>query len=216
MKYISYTLKLAFFFFLVLSCSSPVKEEIKTVSYLELASKYENIEYQTTKAQELFSRLNESKMKSSQEFEITQGLVDQYAIELGYNAGDFTVENVNTVIQSHSELLNSNFQEIINNVDLSDYAKEKIIEISEGKILNNLDDVPEFVELSVKEKEIIVLGNEYLKDISANGNMARGTWGFFESGLTGAVVGGIICGGPVGMIAGWFIGGWIHGAAKQD
>jgi hypothetical protein len=189
---------------LIVSCSNQ-ESEIQSVTYSQLAEKYKGIH---SKIKVDVVKLNEivSKRKSSTT-NVTQEIVDSYAAELGYNNGEVSVDLVNNILNLNQEIQNTSIVEVINSKNISPFAKQSLISISQGNVLVDLDSEEDFINLSSPEKEMIVMDNIYLqeslaidgysKTMSPDGDMA---W-VVLSGLAG-----YLFAGPPGLVAGVLFG----------
>jgi hypothetical protein len=189
---------------LIVSCSNQESEN-QSVTYSQLAEKYKGIH---SKIKVDVVKLNEivSKRKSSTT-NVTQEIVDSYAAELGYNNGEVSVHLVNNILNLNQEIQNTSIVEVINSKNISLFAKQSLISISQGNVLVDLDSEEDFINLSSPEKEMIVMDNIYLqeslaidgysKTMSPDGVMA---W-VVLSGLAG-----YLYAGPPGLVAGVLFG----------
>lgn len=204
-KLISYFFMIVFFIPTIISCSH-VESINDTSSYDELALKYKGI---NSKIKDDVNKLSIAvkDLKRKTGSTITQDLVDQYSRDFGYKSGEVSVEMVNNILNLHKELEENGIENVINSKDLSDFAKQNLIDISRGIVLTDLQNNPDFISLTDFEKEVIVADNVYLKEslmnksyeakMAPDGVMA---WVILSS------LAGYLYAGPPGLLAGLVFG----------
>ncbi|HNQ26381.1 MAG TPA: hypothetical protein PKL92_00485 [Aquaticitalea sp.] len=173
-----------FFIPTILSCSNE-KQFID-----ESVNKYRESALKIINAVEIVSNFEQNNFAQKDgDYEITQEMVDQYAVMLGYQAGDFDVYLVEQVIDKYADVLDKGYEQVIDEYDLSSFTKLSLKDIAEGNWIEDLESHPNYQNLSLTEKEMLSVANAYAQELQNNGK-----------GITPAGVGAFI---------GLIVGGWI-------
>ncbi|WP_400075052.1 hypothetical protein [Winogradskyella sp. R77965] len=153
--------------------------------------------------------------------ELNQQQIDQHLEKIGLEAGSVTVQSVNQILKSISVATQEDVEFAINQTTYTSLTKNKLVEISRGEVVNDLNSIPGFNQLDITEKEILTFSNEIaIEYLNNNSNSLQKTdvpcpssacgVGF---AIVGATAGSAICGLPCG-IAGGIIGLIIGTAGK--
>ncbi|MEZ4793803.1 MAG: hypothetical protein R2783_10160 [Gelidibacter sp.] len=207
-----------FFIPTIVSCSSdkPSNDEVNS-SYNEIAKKYEGIAMKMANIQDNLNNysLNSFQNRSINGVELTQESIDEYAVLAGYEEGFVTLSLVEEIIDKNEDLIEFGYMQVLEDLNLGNFTKLKISEIIEGGWIEDLQESPEYENLNGGEKEVLALANTYAKEISMmpTSEQAR-FWDGFTSGVVGAVVGLAVFSSGIGVVAGFFIGIYIHSLAK--
>lgn len=205
-KYLSIPLALFYLFINVVSCNSSeiVNENV------ELKNQAESSAQRTLNFYQNFKKTI-SKNASYQRNGLTQELLDSYLVEAGFNEGDVTVETVNEIVSKISE--SKTFNQKINETNFTVFAKNKLIQMKETGVIENLHLLPEFQTLALHEKEALLNSNELLRvynvqepstNVPCPSEACTGTLILLGAGIGGAICGPIcaLAGGVVGLIIG--------------
>ena len=91
----------------------------------------------------------ESKASSrSIEDDLTQEQIDQYLVESGLNAGDVSLQTVLTMVNYLNENSDLTFNERVNEMNFSNFAKTKLIEMNNNGVIANLPSQTGFQNLT--------------------------------------------------------------------
>lgn len=205
-KYLSIPLALFYLFISVVSCNS---NDI-TNDNIELKNQAANNAQRSFNFYQNFKK-SISKNASYQRNGLTQELLDSYLVEAGFNEGDVTVENVNQIISKISET--KTFNQKISETNFTNFAKNKLIQMKETGVIENLHLLPEFQTLTLHEKEALLNSNEMLRaynvqepttNVPCPSEACTGTLILLGAGIGGAICGPIcaLAGGVVGLIIG--------------
>lgn len=148
--------------------------------------------------------------KFNGDFEITQELIDHYAVLIGQEEGIVSVEMVEQVILQYADVIDRGFEMVIGDYDLTEFSKTTLLSIYDGETIENLESMLNYESLSVEEKEILSTANE-LEKLSST-EFERHSFGTGVGAFIGLIVGGFIC-SFLCVIAGAIVGG-IVGASK--
>ncbi|WP_299128873.1 hypothetical protein [uncultured Winogradskyella sp.] len=151
--------------------------------------------------------------KNNSDITITQDIVDEYLIQLGFNEGDVSVETLNEVIAKHSE--NKSYDELMEEYNISDISKIALQNIKEGNTYENLDDYEGYIDLEDNEKEIIAMSNSFMKSYNDSQKSSNHTKQEATGALVGLLIGGAIC-GVLCAIGGAILGAIIGGGSKSN
>jgi hypothetical protein len=205
-KYLSIPLAVFYLFISVVSCytSEIINENT------ELRNQAESRAQKTINFYQNFKKTI-SKNTDYQRNGLTQALLDSYLVDAGFNEGDVTVENVNEIISKISE--SKTFNQKIRETNFSAFAKNKLIEMKDMGVIENLHLMPEFQTLTLHEKEALLNSNELLRvynvqepttNVPCPSEACTGTLILLGAGIGGAICGPIcaLAGGVVGLIIG--------------
>lgn len=110
---------------------------------------------------------------SARTTELNQQQIDQYLETIGLEAGSVTVASVNQILNSISVATQEDIEFAINQTTYTSLTKEKLVDISAGEVVNDLNSIPGFEQLDITEKEILTFSNEIAKQyIEENQNSA--------------------------------------------
>ena len=206
-------LVIVFMISIISSCSSDEETNNDGVTYSELSKNYKGISGKISKSVAKIQSVS-LKSKKNGNVEITQELIDQYAKELDYQAGEFDVQIVKDIIAERNRTEILGFETVVESKGLSTFAKRKIIELSNGIVLTETEINEEFMNLSSSEKEVIAFGNVYVEEvISKKGTYSESARSGCSTNtalgnlLLGALAGELICGPP--CAAGGAIVGYV-------
>jgi hypothetical protein len=205
-KYLSIPLAVFYLFISVVSCNTSEIINENT----ELRNQAESRAQKTINFYQNFKKTI-SKNTDYQRNGLTQALLDSYLVDAGFNEGDVTVENVNEIISKISE--SKTFNQKIRETNFSAFAKNKLIEMKDMGVIENLHLMPEFQTLTLHEKEALLNSNELLRvynvqepttNVPCPSEACTGTLILLGAGIGGAICGPIcaLAGGVVGLIIG--------------
>ena len=148
---------------------------------------------------------NQNSFRTIGDIELTQEIVDEYALLLGYQEGEFTVEMIDTVIDKYNVAKVEGMEQFLDEYNFNEFTKITLKDISEGNWIQNLENQPNYANLNLNEKELLSLTNAYAQELNAQG---RPFWGLFGA-VVGAIIGSLICG--ICALGGAIVGGLIGG-----
>lgn len=218
---IAYTLIVVFLLPTMYSCTADklTNEFQENASYEQISKKYEGAAKKMADALKSVDKEfqnNISQQRSVNGIEITQSLVDQYAVAAGYQEGEISVALVEEVMDKNEDLIANGYMQVLDDYNLSGFTKLKIQEILNGESwISDLQNSPNYANLATNEKEILTFINTVAKESSnfTPTEQAR-FWDGFTSFGVGAIAGGLLF-GPIGMFFGGFIGMFVHSIAKN-
>lgn len=200
-----------------ISCSEASEEltaeEAQIAEYKNIEKKYRG---QASKmlndletVNEKFLSLQQVQSKNLNGTEVTQEMLDDYALSIGFESGMVTLDLFNTVMDDYEDLVNNNFDQVIDNKALNNFTKDKIKAIVNSN--SNLNDLytSEFHNLPTSEKEQLIYLNTLAEDAnSLSPEQNAKFWDGFTAGGVGFIAGSILCGLGCG-VAGFFIGMFV-------
>lgn len=143
----------------------------------------------------------------------TQEIVDEYAILLGYNPGDFSAESLENVLIKQAE--GKTYTELMEEYNLSAFSKLALQNIKNGNVYENINDYQEFINLNENEKVIVSLSNTFIKSyLEINKSNRPHSIQEATGALVGLLIGGALC-GLLCAIGGTILGAIIGGSSKQ-
>lgn len=204
-KSIAYFLTLIFLTPMLWSCSRVNESRIKedTNSYREMAKSI-------VETHKLFNEINTNSpdFRTFDYGEISQEDVDYYASILGYDDGEFDVELVNAILEKYIDVLDHGYEQVIEDYDLSEFTKLSMVDIAEGRWIDDLESHPNFQNLNLTEKELLSLANAFAQELEERGTVTGQATGAFFGMIIGAwlcnvwcVLGGAIIGGIIGSFS---------------
>ncbi|TXD81758.1 hypothetical protein ESY86_16230 [Subsaximicrobium wynnwilliamsii] len=149
-------------------------------------------------------------MSKGTDYEITQELVDQYAVMLGYEAGEFDMVLVEEVVDKYADVLDRGYEQVLDDYALTSFAKITLVQIAEGNWIEDLENNPNYGNLSLTEKEMLSVANAYSQQSMQRLDAGPGIGAFI-----GLIVGGFIC-NVWCVLGGAIIGGIIGSSSKND
>lgn len=137
--------------------------------------------------------------------ELTQEYIDDYLVIMGYNPGEFTVSDVEEVIERLGISSIDSVEAALVELDLQQFTIDIIEQIKDGNYIDDLSSMPDYQNLDIDEKEILDMANALLLDDINNNRGCQG--GASMGALIGVALGSIF--GPLGAVAGAVVGGMI-------
>lgn len=138
---------------------------------------------------------------------LTQEILDEYLVSAELQPGSITIETVNQIIESIAD--DRTFNQKIGEMDFSSYAKNKILQMNQTGVIDNLHLQVGFQSLPLEEKETLLNTNElmraYLQDPNTTDVPCPSGACTVTFMLLGIATGTAICGPPCG-VAGGIIG----------
>ncbi len=153
--------------------------------------------------QNLWSNSNSRLVK---DFEITQELIDEQAVLLGYQEGEVSVEMINEIIEKYNISTSVGMDQFLADYNLTEFTKSSLKSISEGNWIENIENQIEYINLEIDEKEMLSLINAYGQELDYQGAGKYSFWGLFGA-IAGMIVGGLLC--SLCIIAGGILGGLL-------
>ena len=145
-------------------------------------------------------------------FEIDQHLIDEYLEIIGMEAGSVSSDAVSQILNEIGIATKKDIKFVINQTIYSPLTKSKLIEISKGDVIENLNSIPGFESLSITERDILTFSNEIVREYNYSINSQTSydvpcPSSACGAGLAiaGAIAGNAIC-GPACGVAGAIIG----------
>ncbi|MBT8243721.1 MAG: hypothetical protein HKP48_01970 [Winogradskyella sp.] len=138
---------------------------------------------------------------------ITQQLVDEYLVLLGFSSGELLASDVDNIVTT--QLQGRTYNELMQDYNLSSFARLSLNEIKDGAFLDDLVNNPDFQNLSDNEKLIVSLSNSFMDAHRGSGHTIEEATG----ALIGIIIGAACC-GFLGAIGGAIIGALIGGGSK--
>ncbi|NRR93143.1 hypothetical protein HSX10_16320 [Winogradskyella undariae] len=218
---IAYALTIVFLFPTMYSCTTDklTNEFEENATYDQIAQKYEGSAKQIADAIRLVNSelQNSFQEKQINGVEITQELVDQYAVAAGYDKGEFTVALVEEVMDKNEDLITYGYMQVLDDYNLTGFTKLKIQEILDGQAwISDLQNSPNYANLATNEKEMLTFINTVAKESSSFTPTEKARfWDGFTSFGVGAIAGGVLF-GPLGMFFGGLIGTYVNNLAKNS
>jgi hypothetical protein len=155
--------------------------------------------------------------------ELNQETLDYYIDLIGLEPNSVSLSDINQIIDDLSVAYENDVESVIAQSPYSSFTKNKLIEISNGNIVVDFNEIPEFAELDLTEKDILNFSNsvaiEFINNapIDETSNRTEIPCPSSACGIGFAIAGGIsgsaICGIPCG-IGGAIIGMIIGTAGK--
>ncbi|MCF6350254.1 MAG: hypothetical protein L3J23_04375 [Flavobacteriaceae bacterium] len=146
--------------------------------------------------------------RTDSSYEITQELVDEYAVLLGHEEGSISLELVEEVIVKYADVIDRGYEQVLEDYDLTDFAKLSFKDIAEGNWIEDLESNPNYNNLSLNEKEMLSVANAYSYELISKDFDPGSSVGAF----IGLIVGGFIC--NFWCVIGGAIVGAIVGSSK--
>lgn len=136
---------------------------------------------------------------------LTQELVDDYLVALGYQAGEITVLQVQELIDKLGIATVEGIQNLLEQYNLDEFTVNSINAIANGNPITDLNSIPDYLLLNQNQRELIQLANSITIAEIQDGRSCAG-WGGLGAVL-GVLIGGVVC-GPC-IIVGGILGGSI-------
>lgn len=130
---------------------------------------------------------------------LDQETIDYYADLLGLTPGSVSLEDVNEIITNYALATDQGIETVLNQYNLSNLTKLTLADISEGNVIENLNDLVGYNQLPLNEREIIEAANLFVSE-AQNRDIGCSVGAFI-----GFVVGSFVC-TPVCQIVGVIIG----------
>lgn len=193
----------------VISCTTDKEEVVSNDKYRQQALKVINA-IDLVKS-DLAAMQNANRMISG--VEITQEVIDDYAVNLGYDQGEITLERVESIMDEYEVINNIGVEAFLEDHNLTQFTKITLKDISEGNWIEDIENHPEYINLNFNEKELLSFINAYAQEWDEQGraNGSSNFWAGFGA-LAGAMAGGLLC-GPC-IFVGGLIGGLIGSGTK--
>lgn len=156
-----------------------------------------------------YKNINNTMSKSIGGVELTQELVDEYAVLLGYDVGDINIATVEDIVDKYGLATQNGVEQMLNQYNLSDYTKLSFKEMSEGEWFKDLINQLEFDVLPDDEKELLLLFDSVKNEALARDRTPEEAFWQGFGAVAGAIVGGVICG--ICALVGGIIGGLFAG-----
>lgn len=219
---IASTLLVVFILPFFIGCAQVVENELAKddiSTYKSIAEKYKGIRDKTLNVHRTLNEVAKSD-NVTRYSGLTQDQIDTYLVAIGYQEGEITVELVEEVLAANQQIaMGSTMEQALDDSGISESAKQQILQITAGDLLDVNDpvDMAEFSALVEHEQEAVVLANEYMIDYIDDVGFARldPDDGAFVGGMVGLIVGTILCNAVCG-IAGFFLGGWLGMGGQKD
>ncbi|QRM89581.1 hypothetical protein FG167_10175 [Lacinutrix sp. WUR7] len=138
------------------------------------------------------------------DFEITQELIDEQLVLLGYQEGEISVEMVNEIITKYGVSTTDGIDQLLADYNLTEFTKSSLKSISEGNWIENIIDHVDYNNLEINEKEMLSFINSYGQELDYQGHGRYSFWGLFGA-IAGMLVGGLLC--SLCIIVGGVLGG---------
>ena len=170
----------------------------------------------------LMNSLNQENSRFVIPSTLTQESIDNYLVQLNLQPGSVDVAAVTEIVSKLSDVAEQGNDAVIESTLYSTFTKEKLKEIAEGNLVENLEVIPEFADLSLSEKELLILCNNIAREYIETHEMRYGGNGDLDCpssacgvayAIIGATTGTAICGLPCGIVGG--IIGLILGTAGK-
>jgi len=215
-----------FMFPMIYSCTQEKEmNQGQKITYEELSKKYQGISDQLSSNLSILNKKFNQNVETlrSSGVEITQVMIDEYAVSIGYEPGFVSLSLVENVIEASGTILANGLENYVNDIQvageeviISDFTKQKLIQITEGVVLSDLDNNQDFLDLQLVEKEMITVLNVFAEETQAQQAQSRiidwdDPW---IGGTAGVIVGAALL-GPVGSIVGFFVGMFVQSLIKQ-
>src|SRR5690606_31412851 len=156
-----------------------------------------------------YKNINNTMSKSIGGVELTQELVDEYAVLLGYDVGDINIATVEDIVDKYGLATQNGVEQMLNQYNLSDYTKLSFKEMSEGEWFKDLINQLELDVLPDDEKELLLLLESVKNEaLARDRTREEACWQGFGA-VAGAIVGSVICG--LCALVGGIIGGLFAG-----
>ncbi len=143
-------------------------------------------------------------------FEIDQQIIDEYLEIIGMEVGSVSADAVSQILDEIGIAIEKDVEFVINQTIYSPLTKSKLIEISKGGVIENLNSIPGFESLNITERDILTFSNEivieYNNSISETNSVPCPSSACGAGlAIAGAIAGNAIC-GPACGVAGAIIG----------
>ena len=139
--------------------------------------------------------------------EISQEDIDYYASLLGFEEGDFQVELVDAVLEKYIDVIDRGYEQVLEDFELTEFTKLTMVDIAEGRWIEDIESHPNYENLNLTEKEMLSLANAYAQELEERDMVTgEGIGAFFGMIIGGflcnvwCVLGGAIIGGIIGSI----------------
>lgn len=168
-----------------------------------------------------YSKNSESSFKEISDIQITQELIDEYAEMMGFETGLVTLDFVESVIAEQGVITNITFDNYISNLNYDNFTKSKLIQISVGNTIQNLEEDINFQNLPLKERDLLLISNtfenEFMNLYGSDTSKISFEWdtpSFIVGAGIVSIAGGfgwpVIVGGLVAVLV-YNVIGWITG-----
>lgn len=194
---------------MIISCSETESDTVvsdndynENTMYRQQASHiFDSIEILNTKRS---NDMAQNRMIGNQE--LTQELVDEYAVMLGYEIGEVGLSDVEEIIDKYNLASSVGIEEFLEEYNYTEFTKLTLKDISEGNWIEGLENQPNYNNLNLNEKELLSLTNAYVQEMEARGSSTANFWAGFGA-VVGAIGGSLLCG--VCTVVGAILGGWF-------
>jgi hypothetical protein len=140
-------------------------------AFAEMRDAITTINKATPNIQEIFQ--NNQISNRNNEYGITQELIDDFALEYGFEEGAITLDFVESIIEQKAIIDETGFEGYTYNVSYNNYTKEKLVRMSTGEIIEDLENDLDFQNLPLEEKNILLITKTFQEDISSFNTLNR-------------------------------------------
>jgi hypothetical protein len=202
-KQIIYIVMCISLLFVSISCS----KENETADNQELNLKVQkNVDFVLRSAETIHKEVEESR-NTLPSFS-TQAELDNYLVLIGEAPGSVSLSFFNLVLANIGVAESEGMQYLLNQYAYSDFAKSTLITNSDGEIIVDLTQLPEYLDLNISEKETILFTNMLIDNLPPESRNSA----CFVAIVGGASIGTAICGpgcGTAGALVGMVVCFWV-------
>lgn len=195
MKTIKETKKLIAYFLIctllmpsVTSCIKDTDEVDNRQDFSELTDGINRINSARPDIEEILR--NNQVANRNNEYGITQELVDDFAVEYGFEGGAITMDFVEAVIEQQAIIELEGFEHYTFNLEYNPYTKEKLVRMSAGELIEDLENDLDFQDIPLDEKNILMITKQFQDEI-ANFNTSNRMPGWQPEWDTESFIGGM-------------------------
>lgn len=167
-KFVAIFLTCALLMPTIISCAKDTNEVVLTSDneqvFAEMSESINTINGVAPDVQEIFK--NNQDLSKNNVYGITQELIDDFAVAYGFEEGAITLDFVNTIIEEKAKIDEVGFEDYTLNVSYNHYTKEKLVEMSAGEIIEDLENDLDFQNLPLEEKDILLMTKTFQEEIA--------------------------------------------------